>query len=133
MFDLLRFNHDLVTRLQPWLPDEARLSATVESITIENDDSGSLTIFDSDLFLRAPHEESAVRAAHQVLDAVQDFLSETMGEPWPPVQGEVVSTLAAPTAEEHDGVMQLWYGDVGEPALALSPMRLSEYCSRPPL
>ena len=133
MFDLLRFNHDLVTRLQPWLPDEARLSATVESITIENDDSGSLTIFVSDLFLRAPHEEAAVRAAHQVLDAVQDFLSETIGEPWPPVQGEVVSTLAPPTAEEHDGVMQLWYGDVGEPALALSPMRLSEYCSRPPL
>ena len=87
MFDLLRFNHDLVTRLQPWLPDEARLSATVESVTIESGDAGSLTIFVSDLFLRAPHEEAAVRAAHQVLDAVQDFLSETMGEPWPPGAG----------------------------------------------
>jgi hypothetical protein len=133
MFDLLRFNKDLVTRLQPWVPDEARLSATRESVTIESGDSGSLTIFVADLFLRAPHEEAAVRAAHQILDAVQDFLSEVFGEPWPPVQGEIVSTLAAPTAEEHDGVMQLWYGDAGEPALALTPMRLSEYFSRPPL
>ena len=72
-----------------------------------------------------------MRAAHQILDAVQDFLSDVLGEPWPPVQGEIVSTLAAPTAEEHDGVMQLWYGDAGEPALALTPMRLSEYFSRP--
>ena len=29
--------------------------------------------------------------------------------------------------------MQLWYGDAGEPALALSPMRLSEYYSHTPL
>ena len=134
MFDLLRFNNDLVTRLQPWLPDEARLSATSESVTIESGDAGSVTIFVSDLFARNSREEAAVRAAHQILDAVQDFLSDALGEPWPPVQGDgPVSTLAVPTAEEHDGVMQLWYGDAGEPALALSPMRLSEYWSHPPL
>jgi hypothetical protein len=133
MFDLLRFNRDLVTRLQPWVPDEARLSATLDSVTIESGDAGSLTVFVSDLFLRASPEEAAVRAAHQILDAVQDFLSDALGEPWPPVQGEILSTLAPPTAEEHEGVMQLWYGDAGEPALALSPMHLSEYYRHTPL
>jgi hypothetical protein len=133
MFDLLRFNRDLVTRLQPWVPDEARLSATLESVTIESGEAGSLTVFVSDLFLRASPEEAAVRAAHQILDAVQDFLSDALGEPWPPVQGEILSNLAPPTAEEHEGVMQLWYGDAGEPALALSPMHLSEYYSHTPL
>jgi hypothetical protein len=127
MFDLLRFNRDLVVRLQPWLPDDVRLSATAEGVTIESSPAGSLTVYVSDLFLRASREEAAVRSAHQILDAVQDFMSAALGSPWPPVQGEVVATLAAPTAEERDGVMQLWYGDAGEPALALSPMRLSEY------
>jgi hypothetical protein len=132
IFDLLRFNRDLVTRLQPWLPDDVRLKAEVDAVTIESNPTGSLTIFVSDLFLRAPHQEAAVRAAHQILDAVQDFVSDATGEPWPPVQGDDVPTeMAAPTAEERDGIMELWYGDAGEPALALSPMRLSEYYGRP--
>jgi hypothetical protein len=131
MFDLLRFNQDLVSRLQPWMPDAVHLAAIPEGVTLESSEAGSLTIFVSDLFLRAPREEAAVRAAHQILDAVQDFLSDATGEPWPPLHGDALTTLAAPTAEERDGVMQLWYGDAGEPALALTPMRLSEYFSHP--
>ena len=92
-----------------------RLAAVADGVTLESTDGGSLTIFVSDLFLRAPLEEAAVRAAHQILDAVQDFLSDATGEPWPPLQADDRTTLAAPTAEERDGVMQLWYGDAGSP------------------
>lgn len=131
LFDLLRFNQDLAKRLRPWLPPGVRLVSTIDAVTIENDEHVSVSVFVSDLFDRSPHDVAAVRAAHQVLDAVQHFLSEELGEPWPPIEGHPLpaSSLATPAAEEHDGLMQLWYGDAVEPTLALSPMRLAEYRS----
>jgi hypothetical protein len=126
-FDLPRFTQDLVARLKPWLPPGVRLHAVADGVSLDGDGNASVTIYVSDLFARAPHEEAAVRAAHQILDAVQDFVSHEMGEPWPPVEGEAPRHLAVPVAEARDGLVELWYGDAGEPALALTPLRLDEY------
>jgi hypothetical protein len=125
-FDLPRFTQDLVTRLQPWLPAGVRLLAGVDGVSLEGNGNAA-TIYVSDLFARAPHDEAAVRAAHQILDAVQDFVSYETGAPWPPIEGETGAQLAVPTAEVRDGEVQLWYGDAWEPALALTPLRLDEY------
>lgn len=125
-FDVLRFNQDLTDRLRPWLPAEVRLTATRDAITLENDRGESVTHFVADLFDRSAADEAAVRAAHQILDAVQDFVTEELGEPWPPL-GEDDGPQAIPSAEERDGIMELWYGDAIEPALALLPMRLATY------
>ena len=127
-FDVQRFNDDLVQRLRPWLPAEVRLTASPDSITLENDRGESVTHYVADLFERSPSDEAAVRAAHQILDAVQDFVTEELGEPWPTISDDD-STQAVPSAEERNGVVELWYGDQVEPALALSPMRLAEYRS----
>jgi hypothetical protein len=125
-FDVLRFNQDLAERLRPWLPTEVRLTASSDAITLENDRGETVTQFVADLFDRSPAGEAAVRAAHQILDAVQDFVSDELGEPWPALSDDD-ATQAIPSAEERDGVVELWYGDQVEPALALSPMRLAEY------
>jgi hypothetical protein len=125
-FDVLRFNKDLIDRLRPWLPAEVRLTAAADAVTLENDRGEAVTLFVSDLFDRSPAGEAAVRAAHQVLDAVQDFVSDELGEPWPP-HGEHDASQAVPGAEERNGIVELWYGDQIAPALALSPMRLAEY------
>ena len=125
-FDLPRFTQDLVTRLQPWLPVGVRLLAGADGVSLEGDGNAT-TIYVSDLFTRAPHDEAAARAAHQILDAVQDFVSYETGAPWPPIEGEMGAQLAVPTAEVRDGEVQLWYGDAWEPALALTPLRLAEY------
>ena len=125
-FDLPRFTRDLVTRLQPWLPPGVHLLAATDGVSLHGEGTAT-TIFVSDLFARVPHDEAAVRAAHQILDAVQDFVSHQTGEPWPPVEGEATPQLAVPTAEVRDGEVQLWYGDAGEPALAFTPLRLAEY------
>ena len=125
-FDVLRFNKDLIDRLRPWLPPEVRLTAAADAVTLENDRGEAVTLFVADLFERSPSEEAAVRAAHQILDGVQDFVTEELGEPWPG-QGEDIESQAVPSAEERNGFVELWYGDQIAPALALSPMRLAEY------
>ena len=126
MFDLLRFNRDLVTRLQPWLPDEARLSATLESVTIESGDAGSLT----DLRLRPVSPRVARRSGGPggTPDSRRraGFPQRALGEPWPPVQGEIRVDARPPDgrrARRRHAALVRRRGRARAGALAHAPLR----------
>jgi hypothetical protein len=68
-----------------------------------------------------PDEEDVVRAAVQILDQLQDFVSEATSDPWPGTRRQPV-----PEGRIRDGALHLWYGEQGAIKLTVPPVDLAD-------
>ena len=64
-------------------------------------------------------EENIITACYSILDAVQDFVSEELTEPWPR------RDMPMPGAQIRGRRVELWYGDAETPILTLEPLDLN--------
>jgi hypothetical protein len=70
--------------------------------------------------------ERILAVALQLMSDVQDLVSETTTEPWPPTVVNGRRAMATPAAAIDDDDLYMWFGDRQAPALRLPPVRLSD-------
>ena len=66
-------------------------------------------------------EDNIVDLAVQVLDELQDYVSEATGDPWPGTTGQ-----PSPRGEIRDAALHAWYDDPGGVVLGCDPIRLAD-------
>jgi hypothetical protein len=117
-----QFAHALAECLGPLVPEGFAVRAEGEHVQVQPPEgpptSASLGHLD-------PAEASAddyADAAWTVLSMVQDAVSEQVVEAWPAGGGD---TLADPGVRVEGGVLHLWYGEEGRPALTLPTLPLA--------
>jgi hypothetical protein len=71
-------------------------------------------------------KENLTTGAYAVLSAAQDFLSEELTEPWPPVPSAGRHLFAMPGTAWEEDHLRLWYGPSDDPVLELRPLRVDD-------
>ena len=105
-------------RLREVLPDGFAAVAEGENVRICPPDGYDVWVgIVQDLTETAGYEI----AASNVLSTAQDVVSESTAMPWPRARGEALD-LALPGCRCTDGMLQLWFGDEGDPVLPLRPI-----------
>jgi hypothetical protein len=66
------------------------------------------------------------RAAWNVLNTAQDFVSEVTREPWPRALGAVRSEMAPPAAVVENRILKCWYGESVSPIVELPAIALDD-------
>lgn len=109
----------LVSRLQPWLPSDVRLSLVgfgntlmvviqVNAVEVASFGFGSIA-----LQSQGTQRENLRTAVSSLLDFVQDFLVHHTRLPWP---GQEL-VLPVPTVVVRDDRIDAWFGSASAPAL----------------
>jgi hypothetical protein len=104
-------------RLDAVVPKPFSMRAANELVVIDRDDKPVARVNLVDLDIES--------AAGQVLEELQNFLTEELTVPWPqdPRRGY---EFHEPRAENFDGALRMWYGEADDPALTIEPIPMAE-------
>lgn len=125
------FGHRLAVavavRLSAVLPPDFVLVAAEGNVTAATGNGKSWSTTSVASIVDQPGDRTRLVAgsATNVLSAVQDFIAQTIAEPWPEV-GRRHGPWALPHAVVQDGVLRMWYGDEKSAFLQLPDVSLIE-------
>jgi hypothetical protein len=121
----------LARRLNEVMPAGFRLTAENEWLELFIEGSFDSTISAPQRIEDEPGElpERLKTAVYEVLDSVQDSVSEHLRIPWPSTDGR---KMAMPGVRVGTEAISLWYGESGSaPVLAIPEIPLTEIADKP--